>query len=76
MSRRKLSEQQQRRIQQNQKNRIHSAEANEGEEFGEANGPDRKGLVIARFVRHIDIRISEGFIAAVRIEKQHPVTNK
>jgi ribosome biogenesis GTPase len=60
MSRRKLSEQQQRRIQQNQKNRIHSAEANEGDEFGEANGPDRKGLVIARFVRHIDIRISEG----------------
>lgn len=59
MSKRKLSDQQKTRIHKNQQSRIHHA-GTSGSDDENTLGPEQRGLVTARYSRHVDIKPLEG----------------
>ncbi len=60
MAKRKLSQQQKTRIQNNQQQRIKNSRKSKHDISDDQLGPDQSGLVIARYSRHVDIKALEG----------------
>lgn len=67
MAKRKLTQQQQKRIQASQQARIQRSRSKKADAIDENTlGPEQKGLIFARYSRHVDVRPLEG-------KRQHEV---